>query len=148
MKNTIFFDHHSTTPLDPKVLNAMMSYFTTKYGNPSSQHDMGAQALEAAENARDQVARIIGANPNNIFFTTSASEANNIVLQNFWDCILTTNSEHPSVLNTLKCSRKNQAAVKTRINKDGTLNLANIKKLIKTYSPGNPIKLISIIFCE
>lgn len=136
----VFLDHHSTTPLDPKVLKAMMPYFTTKYGNPSSQHDMGAQALEAVENARDQVAKIIGANSNQIYFTNSATEANNVVLQCAGDSLvyLSTNYEHPSVSKTLdylKQSHRVSQIVKFKANKDGTLDLEKLLKSFRAYCP-------------
>ncbi|MDH3383389.1 MAG: aminotransferase class V-fold PLP-dependent enzyme, partial [Deltaproteobacteria bacterium] len=70
----IFFDHISTTPLDPRVLEAMMPYLTERYGNPSSHiHDQGQQALKAIDAARAEVAGLVNAKPEEIVFTSGAT---------------------------------------------------------------------------
>src|SRR5262249_25261607 len=77
----IYFDHHATTPCDPRVVEAMLPYFTETFGNPSSlTHVHGREASRAVEDARIAVARFFGAQPNEIIFTAGASESNNIAL--------------------------------------------------------------------
>lgn len=77
----IYFDNHATTPCDPCVLEAMTPYFLEKFANPASEiHRMGREARKAVDKAREQVANLIGAEPNEILFTSSATEANNIVI--------------------------------------------------------------------
>ncbi len=78
----IFFDHISTTPLDPRVLEAMMPYLTDRFGNPSSHiHDQGQASLKGIDAAREQVASLIGAKPGEIVFTSGATESNNLAIK-------------------------------------------------------------------
>jgi cysteine desulfurase len=105
----IYLDNHATTPVDPRVLEAMLPYLQSKFGNASSRsHRFGWEADEAVERARGQVARLIGADPREIVFTSGASEANNLALlgtvdeRGGEDChIVSSPIEHPSVLDTL-----------------------------------------------
>jgi len=81
MARPIFLDHHSTTPVDPRVLQAMLPYFTEVFGNPhSAEHRHGWEAQAAVEDARCAVAALIGAQPAEIIFTSGATEANNLAL--------------------------------------------------------------------
>ena len=95
----IYLDHNATTPLDKRVLDAMLPYLTDKYGNPSSKtHVYGWDAAYAVEQAREHVARLINCRPNNIIFTSGATESNNIAL-NQGRRIATSTIEHSSVYN-------------------------------------------------
>jgi cysteine desulfurase len=105
----IYLDHNATTPLDPDVFEAMKPYFLAKFGNPSSvEHHYGHEAGKAVETAREQVAKVIGARPEEIVFTGSCTEANNLAIQGVAralpdrDHFVTSRVEHPSVLETFR----------------------------------------------
>lgn len=77
----IYLDHAATTPLHPQALDAMMPYLTERFGNPSSIHRIGRQALDALDDARDTVAAVLGANPKEIIFTGGGTESNNLAIK-------------------------------------------------------------------
>jgi cysteine desulfurase len=106
---TIYLDHSATTPTDPEVLGAMMRYFANHFGNPSSIHSFGQEAKRAVEEARGQVAAMIGADQEEIVFTSGGTEADNMALMGtaFAETsgrnhIITCAIEHHAVLNTCK----------------------------------------------
>src|SRR5260221_8246357 len=76
----IYFDNAATTPLDPEVLEAMMPYLTKHFGNPSSIYSYGRETRMAVENARKTVAKTLGANPGEIFFTSGGTESSNMAI--------------------------------------------------------------------
>ncbi|MBD2705545.1 cysteine desulfurase [Spirosoma sp. BT702] len=107
----IYFDNAATTALDPQVLEAMLPYLTRQYGNPSSSHRLGQQARQAVETARRTIADLLGASPDEIYFTAGATEADNLALvgsirmYNLRHAI-TSPIEHKAVLETLREQEK------------------------------------------
>jgi len=78
---TVYLDHNATTPLDPAVLAAMLPYLQSRYGNPSSVHGPGREARAAVDEAREQVAALVGAHPSQVIFTSGGTEANNLAIK-------------------------------------------------------------------
>ena len=110
MPRPIYLDYHATTPVDPRVLEAMLPYFTERFGNAASrQHSYGWEAQEAVDQARSQVAALVGASSNEIVFTSGASESNNLAIKGAACCLkekgdhlVTVATEHKSVLDSFK----------------------------------------------
>ncbi len=103
----IFFDNSATTRIDPRVLEAMLPYYESMYGNPSSLHQFGTEAHEALEQARERTARALGAEADEIYFTSGGTESDNIALQGIafanrrkGNHIITSNIEHHAILRT------------------------------------------------
>ena len=113
----IYLDHNATTPVAPEVLAAMLPWLREQFGNASSLHRLGRQARAAVEQARASVARLLGARPEEILFTSGGSESNNMVLQSVLHRgdgkrhIVTSRIEHPSVLETCKTLERRGARV-------------------------------------
>ncbi|MFA6136161.1 MAG: cysteine desulfurase family protein [Candidatus Paceibacterota bacterium] len=141
--DSIYLDYASTTPIDPQVLEAMLPYLKDKLGNPGSLHSFGQKTLAAIDFARQQIAKTITANHREIIFTSSATEANNLVLKgvlkNFFrnrkDCkiipkIIISSIEHPSILETAKDIEKDGSAniVYLPVDKDGVVDLKVLEK--------------------
>mgnify|MGYP001553803435 CR=1 FL=1 len=80
-KRAIYLDHSASTPVAPRVLEAMMPYFTEVYGNPSSSHSFGRQAEQAIESARDTVAAVLNCKRTEIIFTSGGSESDNLAIR-------------------------------------------------------------------
>ncbi len=117
MSGRIYFDHSATTPLDPRVLNAMMPFLEGTFGNPSSQHREGRKAHTAVEKARTQVASLLGASASEILFTASGTEADNLALvgatrgRKDRGHVVTSAIEHPAVLETCRFLEKSGTPV-------------------------------------
>ena len=118
----VYLDNAANAPVFPEVLEAMLPWLRPDHvGNPGSLHTQGVKAREAVENARRQVAKMIGADPSEVFFTSGGTESNNAWLQNFGgDLILTTALEHDSVLEPMSahCHRHY-----IKVHKDGSIDL-------------------------
>jgi cysteine desulfurase len=110
----IFLDYNSTTPVNKEVLDTMLPYFSEKYGNPSSTHDFGQKVIHAIDNARLQVANFIGSKADEVIFTGSGTESNNLALiglayknRDKKNHIITSMIEHSSIFNTCKFLESN-----------------------------------------
>jgi len=114
MNKAIYMDHHATTPVDPRVLEEMLPYFTEEFGNASSStHAFGWRAKEAVEKARSRVAALIGAEPEEVVFTSGATESDNIAIKGVahryrdkGNHIITSPTEHKAVLETCSSLEK------------------------------------------
>jgi cysteine desulfurase len=134
----VYMDHGAAKPVDPRVLEEMMPYFTESYGNPASFHTEGFKAINALKKARGQVASLINANTNEIIFTSGATEANNLTLlgsgsrnKNRGNKIIISEIEHISVINISKeLSRQGFEVLKCPVNTYGVIDLDEFTKLI------------------
>ncbi|QRR01581.1 cysteine desulfurase family protein [Dyadobacter sandarakinus] len=118
LKLPVYLDHNATTPVDPRVLQEMLPYFTEKFGNAASRiHAYGWEAEEGVDMARENVAALIGARPNEIVFTSGATEAVNLALKGIYESlqpgahIITVATEHKAVLDTCRKLEKMGAVV-------------------------------------
>lgn len=163
----IYLDHNATTPCDPRVVEAMLPYFTNNFGNAASRnHPFGWQAEEAVDYAREQVAKLVGADPKEIIFTSGATEADNLAIKGVFEMyaskgnhIITCNIEHKAVLDTCKHIEKEGGEVTyLKVKDNGLVDLAELEAAIKPttiliaimYANNeigtiNPIKEISAI---
>ncbi len=140
MKLPIFLDNHSTTPMDPRVLEAMLPYFVEKFGNAASRnHAFGWEAEEAVDKARKQIAKLIGADPKEIVFTSGATESDNLALKGVIEMyhekgnhIITSSTEHRAVLDTAKSLETKGKATVTYlpVDKYGMVNPEDVRKAI------------------
>jgi cysteine desulfurase len=135
----IYFDNHATTRVDPRVVEAMLPYYTERYGNAASRnHSFGWAAEEAVENGRAQIARMIGATPKEIIFTSGATESNNLALKGAAEMyrekgnhIITQSTEHKAVLDTCKRLEKYGYEVTyLPVQKDGRVDPEDIRRAI------------------
>lgn len=135
MKVPIYLDHHATTPLDPAVLEAMLPYFKEQFGNPASiDHYYGSQAFQAVEAARQSIASLINAEPEEIIFTSGATEADNLALLGIvreGRHIITCATEHKAVLDPCKQLKVEDCAVSyIDVNHNGEIYLESLEDTI------------------
>jgi len=136
----IYLDHNATTPCDPRVVEAMIPYFTNSFGNAASRnHSFGWQAEEAVDYAREQVAKLIGADPKEIIFTSGATEGDNLAIKGVFEMyaskgnhIITCNIEHKAVLDTCRHLEKEGAEITyLNVKPNGLIDLAELEAAIK-----------------
>ena len=139
VKLPIYMDNHATTPVDPRVVETMLPYFSENFGNAASRnHAFGWKAEEGVEHAREQVAKLIGATPKEIIWTSGATESNNLAIKGVAEMyrekgnhIITEVTEHKAVLDTCKRLEKYGYEVTyLPVQKDGRVNLDDVRKAI------------------
>jgi cysteine desulfurase len=148
----IYMDNHATSPMDPRVLEAMIPFFVEKFGNAASRnHSFGWEAEQAVENARDQIARLIGATSKEIIFTSGATESNNLAIKGIAEMykergnhIITQVTEHKAVLDTCKRLEKHGYRVTyLPVKADGLIDIEDLKRAIDDKTI-----LVSIMFAN
>jgi cysteine desulfurase len=152
MKLPIYLDNHATTPMDPRVLEAMMPYFSELFGNAASRnHSFGWAAEEAVERGRKQLADLIGANAKEIIFTSGATESNNLAIKGAAEMyaqkgnhIITAATEHKAVLDTCKRLEKHGCRVTyLPVQQNGLVDLDMLKDALTDKTI-----LVSIMFAN
>jgi cysteine desulfurase len=148
----IYMDNHATSPMDPRVLEAMIPYFSGKFGNAASRnHSFGWEAEQAVETAREQIAKLIGATAKEIIFTSGATESNNLAIKGIAEMykergnhIITQVTEHKAVLDTCKRLEKYGYRVTyLPVKADGLIDIEDLKRAIDDKTI-----LVSIIFAN
>jgi cysteine desulfurase len=152
MGKPVYLDHHATTPVDPRVLQAMLPYFSEKFGNPASRnHAFGWEAEQAVEHARSRIAALIGASPREMIFTSGATESVNLALkgvaeayQGRGDHIVTVVTEHRAVLDT--CRRLEARGLRVTylpVDREGLVNPDEVRRAITERTI-----LVSVMFAN
>ena len=148
----IYMDNHATSPMDPRVLEAMLPYFSQKFGNAASRnHSFGWEAEQAVENAREQIARLIGASAKEIIFTSGATESDNLAIKGIAEMykergnhIITQVTEHKAVLDTCKRLEKYGYRVTyLPVKADGFIDMEDLRRAIDDKTI-----LVSIMFAN
>ena len=156
VKLPIYMDNHATTPLDPRVLEAMMPYLTGIFGNAASRnHSFGWEAEQGVEKAREQIARLIGSTAKEIIFTSGATEATNLAIKGAAEMyrergnhIITQVTEHKATLDTCKRLEKSGYRVTyLPVLADGLIDLEDLERAIVTEGPDKTI-LVSIMYAN
>lgn len=140
LKLPIYLDNNATTPMDPRVLEAMTPYFLEHFGNAASRnHPFGWEAEEAVDYAREQVAKLVGADPKEIIFTSGATEGDNLAIKGVYEMyaskgnhVITATTEHKAVLDTCKHIEKTGGEVTyLQVKRDGLIDLKELEAAIK-----------------
>jgi len=140
----VYFDHNATTRVDDEVLDAMMPYFQNKFGNPSSGHNLGIAGRQAINQAREQVAGSIEAQPSQVVFTSGGSEANNLFIQGVAghlknSRIIISAIEHPCVLRPAKelaqSANKEYRLRQLIVDRSGLIIMSDVDKALSEYPP-------------
>jgi len=135
----IYLDHSATTPVDLEVATLMMTYYTEKYGNPSSVHGFGREAKQALEEARRQVAELIGATPQEVTFTSGGTEADNLAILGTAEAmrkkgkhLITSAIEHHAVLETCEYLEKNGFELNViPVDPEGIVSVEDVRKAVR-----------------
>ena len=150
-EDIIYLDYNATTPVDPRVLEEMMPFFTSSFANPASSHFAGRKIKDSIEKARSQVADLIGANPKEIVFTSGATEAINLALKGIFENagseknhLITVSTEHKAVLDTcLYLESRGVDVTYLPVDSAGLLDLEQLEAAIKKET-----KLISVMYAN
>jgi cysteine desulfurase len=152
LKLPVYLDYNATTPCDPRVVEAMIPYFTENFGNAASRnHVFGWQAEEAVNYAREQVAKLIGAEPKEIIFTSGATEADNLAIKGVFETykskgnhIISCNIEHRAVLDPCSHLEKQGAEVTyLKVKENGLIDLNELEAAFKSTTI-----LVAIMFAN
>ena len=153
MSKAVYMDYLATTPVDPRVMEAMVPFFTSTYGNAASRnHQFGWEAEEAVESARKLIADAIGAKPSEIIFTSGATESNNLSLAGLWEMykekgnhIVTLVTEHKCVLDTAEYLQREKGVDVTflSVKEDGLVDLDELKAALR-----DDTLLVSVMFAN
>ncbi len=140
MKNIIYLDYSATTPVDKKVLKEMAPFFIDNYGNPSSIHRLGQESLFAVDESRQKIAQFLGCKSEEIFFTGSATESNNLAISGLVKKIkkerkkihiVTSEIEHDAVLGPIeKIEKEGYSVTRLRVGKEGIISIKDFQKEI------------------
>jgi len=148
--NTLYFDNNATTQVAQEVLDSMLPYFRDYYGNPSSMHTFGGQVYRRIEEAREQVALLIGAEPDEIIFTSCGTESDNTAIMSAIETnpakkhIITTKVEHPAVLNFCKnLGRKGYRVTYLPVDNKGRLEIESFLRAID-----DDLAIVSIMYAN
>lgn len=139
VKTPIYFDHAATTPVDKEVLNEMIPYFSQVFGNPNSQHAFGRESVKAVDSARDTIAKIINAKPNEVYFTSGGTEGDNWAMRgvahahkNKGKHLIISPIEHAAMLSTAKALEKEGFEVSyMKVDEYGFVDLEHLKNIIR-----------------
>jgi len=138
---TVYVDNNATTQVDPEVLDEMLPYLSEYYGNPSSMHHFGGQVMEKIDQARERVARLIGAHPAEILFTSCGTESDSTAilgtLQSYPEKhhIVTTRVEHPAILTLCNhLMKQGYSITELPVNREGLLDLEQLRESITPYT--------------
>jgi cysteine desulfurase len=140
LKLPVYLDYNSTTPCDPRVVEAMLPYFTDRFGNAASRtHARGWEAEEAVELAREQIAALVGAEPKEIVFTSGATESDNLAIKGVFEAyaakgnhIITVATEHKAVLDTCgDLGKKGGEITYLPVSKEGLIDLEDLEAAIR-----------------
>ena len=145
------FDHNATTPVDPRVLDAMLPYFREQYGNPSSGHSTGQQARNAVARAREQVAALVNAHPSQVIFTSGGTEANNLALKGIAakrsGSIAISAIEHASIIGPAELLQSKGYPVRTiGVDANGRVTREQIQQVIANAEPA--VSLLSVMMAN
>ncbi len=139
VKTPIYFDHAATTPVDKTVLEKMLPYFCDIFGNPNSQHAFGRESVKAVDEARDTIAKIINAKPNEVYFTSGGTESDNWALRGIANAhknkgkhVIISPIEHAAMLATSKELAKDGFEIEfMKVDSDGLVDLEHLKSIVR-----------------
>ena len=133
----VYLDHSATTPVDRRVVEAMLPFLTEKFGNASSVHFFGQEARAAVDHARREAATLIGARPNEVVFLSGGTEANNLAIrgiaeagENYGRHIITSQIEHPSVRGICDAlEKKGWEITRLPVYEDGIVRIEDVRRM-------------------